>query len=230
MSIEEQGNDNQLQFILEEYKSLRTEAQTRMGHRITLLTSNTATSSVLLSLSLSVLSSNSLSIKPSAELLLLVPVTSCLFGLLTAYHTALIYDIGDYIQLIEIRINKMYPLAMGWYTSSNNNQFEKIFWMWHFPMMLITLAPSLVAITLFFLSTPVWRIQTVILFAFDLIMLFYFVRAYLTRIRGRKTHRCETTRQWAEQLSEQHLVPNGYKFKPHGTDSTEKRSKRQPKR
>ena len=99
MSVEERENDNELQFILEEYKSLRAEAQTRMGHRVTLLTSNTATSSVLLSLSLSVLNSNTLSIKPSAELFLLVPVTSCLFGLLTAYHTALIYDIAIPSQL-----------------------------------------------------------------------------------------------------------------------------------
>jgi hypothetical protein len=227
MGFEENQDVNELQFILEEYKSLRAEAQIRMGHRIKLLTSNTATSSVLLSLSLSTLNINSgaFSIKPNAEILLLVPVISCLFGLLTAYHTALIYDIGDYIQIIEMRINKLYPLAMGWYTSSNNNQFEKIRWMWHFPMMLITLAPSLVAIFLF-LSAPIWRTQTIILLVFDCIMVGYFVIAYLRKIRDRETHRYESTKEWSKLLVANGFLSDNYEFKPHGTTPSNQRRRR----
>lgn len=201
MNAEDQANDSSLQFILEEYKSLRSEVQLRLGHRITLMTSNTATAGLLLSLALNTLNSNTSSIRPSAELLLLVPLTTCLFGLLTAYHTTLIYDTGDFIRLIEARVNKKYPLAMGWYTSSNKSHNVNIFWAWHFPMLLITLAPSLTAILLFLLVAPKWEMQTIFLLFLDSILILYFIIEYFQKIVHRKnTYRSNTTEKWAEML------------------------------
>lgn len=208
MNAEDQGNDSSLQFILEEYKSLRTEVQLRLGHRITLMTSNTATAGVLLSLALNALNSNTSSIRPSAELLLLVPLTTCLFGLLTAYHTTLIYDIGDFIKLIEARINTKYPLAMGWYTSSNKSHYVNIFWPWHFPMLLITLAPSLTAILLFLLVAPKWEMQTIFLLFLDSILILYFIIEYFQKIVHRRdTYRSNATIKWAEMLYNSELIP-----------------------
>ncbi|PSB19552.1 hypothetical protein C7B65_11600 [Phormidesmis priestleyi ULC007] len=199
---------DELQCILEEYKSLRAEAQARMGHRVTLLTSSTATAGVLLGLALNILNSNTTNARYSTEILLLVPLTTSLFGLLTTYHTALIYDMADYLKLLEIRVNRVYPLVMGWYASSNGSQFPKIFWIWHLPMMLITLAPSTVAVLLFFLCDPTWNAQTLVLFVIDSILLFYFVTEYLSKVWKRKTYRHETTRKWATQMHERGLLPD----------------------
>lgn len=211
---------DELQCILEEYKSLRAEAQARMGHRVTLLTSSTATAGVLLGLALNTLNSNTTSVKYSTEILLLVPLTTCLFGLLTTYHTALIYDMADYLKLLEIRVNRVYPLAMGWYASSNGIQFPKIFWIWHLPMMLITLAPSTVAVLLFFLCHPNWNAQTVVLSMIDSVLLCYFVAEYFSKVWKRKTYRHETTRRWAMQMYEKGLIPDD-KFIPYGAGSLE---------
>jgi hypothetical protein len=211
---------DELQCILEEYKSLRAEAQVRMGHRITLLTSNVATAGVLLGLALNTLNNNSPNAKHSPEIFLLVPLITSLFGLLTAYHTALIYDMADYLKLLEIRINKVYPLAMGWYASSEGNQFSKIFWIWHLPMMLITLAPSFVAILLFFSSTPKWEAQIIILLVIDLLLLFYFMMEYLFKICKRKTYRNETTKKWSIKLREKGFIPYD-KFTAYGMNSSE---------
>jgi len=221
---------DELQCILEEYKSLRAEAQVRMGHRITLLTSNVATAGVLLGLAFNTLNSNSPNAKHSPEIFLLVPLITSLFGLLTAYHTTLIYDMADYLKLLEIRINKIYPLAMGWYASSDGSQFPKIFWIWHLPMILITLAPSFVAILLFLSSAPKWETQIVVLLILDLLLLIYFVVEYLFKIYKRKTYRNETTKKWSAKLREQGLIPDD-KFTPYGMNSsdpviTKKRLKR----
>jgi hypothetical protein len=99
-----------------------------MGHRVTLMTSHMATVGILFGLALNALNGSSHD-EYGDKILLLIPLISCLFGLLTAYHTALIYDMADYLILIEIRINRVHPFAMGWHTSSNNSQFPKIFWM-----------------------------------------------------------------------------------------------------
>lgn len=218
--LEQTLRKDELQCILEEYKSLRIEAQARMNHRITLLTSSVATAGVLLGLAFNTLNGNSPNSKHSPEIFLLVPLITSLFGLLTTYHTTLIYDMADYLKLLEIRINKVYPLAMGWYASSDGSQFPKIFWIWHLPMMLITLAPSFVAIFLFLSFTPKWEVQTVVLLTLDLLLLIYFIVEYFFKICKRKTYRNKTTQKWALRLREQGLIPND-KFTPYGMDSSD---------
>ena len=72
---------DEVTIILAEYKSLRDESIARMNHRITLLTSSTASSAILLGLALE---------RQSNWLLLLVPMTACLFGLLILHHNVMI--------------------------------------------------------------------------------------------------------------------------------------------
>jgi hypothetical protein len=143
--------------ILEEYKALRQEALTRMNNRITLLTSSIASSGILLGIALG---SN------VPQLLLLVPVITCLFGLLSIYHTTQISDIGDYIKhCIEGKINESYPMALGWHSShpSPMDRFAYLFGIWHLPMVLTTLVPSFCALILFLIN-PVWDIVMLALF------------------------------------------------------------------
>lgn len=213
--IDRASRKDELQFVLEEYKSIRTESQARMGHRITLLTSHMATVGILFGLALNALNSSSHN-EYGDKILLLIPLISCLFGLLTAYHTALIYDMADYLRLIEIRINEVHPFAMGWHTSSNSSQFPKIFWMWHLPMMLITLAPTFVATLLFLLAYPRIEPATIILLLVDFILVIYFLIEYLSKIWRRKTYRHKTTRAWAVQLKEHGLIPDKHEFTQYG--------------
>ena len=150
------------------------------------------------------------------KILLLIPLISCLFGLLTAYHTALIYDMADYLLLIETRINRVHPFAMGWHTSSNNSQFPKIFWMWHLPMMLITLAPAFVATLLFLFAYPKIDPATMILLLIDFVLVIYFLFEYLSKIWKRRTYRHGTTKDWAEQLKKHGLIPSNHEVTQYG--------------
>lgn len=220
--IDRASRKDELQFVLEEYKSIRAESQARMGHRITLLTSHMATVGILFGLALNALNSSSNS-GYGDKILLLIPLISCLFGLLTAYHTALIYDMADYLRLIEIRINEVHSFVMGWHTSSNNSQFPKIFWMWHLPMMLITLAPSFVAVLLFLLAYPRMEPATIVLLFTDFILVIYFLIEYLSKIWRRRTYRHETTKAWAMQLKENGLIPYKYEFTQYGLPARTKR-------
>jgi hypothetical protein len=224
--IDRASRKDELQFVLEDYKSIRTESQARMGHRITLLTSHMATMGILFGLAFNALNSSSHG-GYGDKILLLIPLISCLFGLLTAYHTALIYDMADYLRLIEIRINEVHSFAMGWHTSSNSSQFPKIFWMWHLPMMLITLAPAFIAILLFLLNYPKIEASTIVLLMVDFILIIYFLIEYLSKIWRRRTYRYQTTRAWAMQLKEHELIPNKYEFTQYGLpERTKKNLKR----
>jgi hypothetical protein len=206
---------DELQFVLEEYKSIRTESQARMGHRVTLMTSHMATVGILFGLALNALNGSSRD-EYGDKILLLIPLISCLFGLLTAYHTALIYDMADYLLLIETRINRVHPFAMGWHTSSNNSQFPKIFWMWHLPMMLITLAPAFVATLLFLFAYPKIEPATMILLLIDFVLVIYFLFEYLSKIWKRRTYRHGTTKDWAEQLKKHGLIPSNHEVTQYG--------------
>ena len=197
MGSEINNSDDALAVILSEYETLREESLTRMGHRITLLTSNTASAGILLGLALE---------RSSSWLLLLVPLITCLFGLLIAYHNTMIYNIGDYIrQCIEPRINRTHPLAMGWHISGITPRFWSIFGVWHLPMLFTVLVPSMAAILLFFLA-PQWEVGTISLLAIDVLLLLYFVIEYLRRVWQRRSYRTEATKEWSNRLREQNLV------------------------
>jgi hypothetical protein len=82
-----------------------------------------ATVGILFGLALNALNNSSHN-EYGDKILLLIPLISCLFGLLTAYHTALIYDMADYLRLIEVRINEVHPFAMGWHMSWEHLTFS----------------------------------------------------------------------------------------------------------
>lgn len=169
----------------------------RMNHRITLLTSSTTSSAILLGLALE---------RQSNWLLLLVPMVTCLFGLLVVYHNTIIYDIGDYIgACIEPRLNKVYPLVLGWQISSRTPRFKNIFGVWHFPMILVTLVPSFAAILLTFVSSR-FEPGMMALLVLDILLLSYFLVEYRRRVWLRNSYRTESIRKWGQKLDEHDLI------------------------
>jgi hypothetical protein len=185
--------------ILEEYKALRQEALTRMNNRISLLTSSIASSGILLGIALG---SN------VPQLLLLVPVITCLFGLLSIYHTIQISDLLDYIKhCIEVRINESYPMALGWHSShpAPMQRFAYLFGTWHLPMVLTTLVPSFCALILFLIK-PVWDIVMLALFIIDILIIFYFLFQYFIKSGKRKSQRKKATDKWIKKLRKKNLL------------------------
>jgi hypothetical protein len=166
------------------------------------LTFNTTTAGALIGLALDTLD-DSKGMNSSSQILLLVPVTACLFGLLTLYQHTLVYDIGDYLKLIETRINSSYTSAMGWYTSSDNTRSIPNFFSWHLPIGLITIVPSLIALGLGLevlgkdgqigSGTIAWLTG-------DAILIIYFVCEYVYRVLLKRTYRYGTNKQWKQKL------------------------------
>src|SRR3954465_3321262 len=75
--------------MLTEYKALRDEQLQRMNNRITLIVASLTVSGALIGVGLE---------RASAPLLLFVPVTASLFGLLHAYHHVAIKELGAHIR------------------------------------------------------------------------------------------------------------------------------------
>ena len=183
--------------ILAEYKSLRDESIARMNHRITLLTSSTASSAILLGLALE---------RQSNWLLLLVPMTACLFGLLILHHNVMIYAVGDYMKLcIEPRLNKFYPFVLGWHLSILDPRFRNIFGVWHLPMTLSTLVPSIAAILLTLTSQKI-EPGMLILLILDISLIFYFLAEYRWRVCKKNYYRFEVNKEWKQKLYENDLI------------------------
>ena len=84
------------------------------------------------------------------------------------------------------------------------------------PMMLITLAPTFVAILLFLLAYSKIEPVTIILLLVDFTLVIYFLIEYLSKIWRRRTYRYGTTKVWAMQLKEHGLIPNKHEFTQYG--------------
>jgi hypothetical protein len=136
-----QVDSGTLTVMLAEYKSVRDELLKRMDHRITLLTSSITASGALLATGLQL---------KSAYVLLSLPIVSTLFGLLVIFHHRIIADLGLYVRdHIEGNLRLTFPGSIGWETSiitAGPRRFKSLLGSFHFPMALLTLVPSLVAL------------------------------------------------------------------------------------
>src|SRR4051812_32330252 len=128
--------------ILAEYKALRDEQLQRMNNRITLIVASLTVSGALIGVGLE---------RASAPLLLFVPVIASLFGLLHAYHHVAIKELGAYIRdFIERPLIKAYPGYEAWHhvLLPSRVRAQRVAWIWHVPIMLVTLGPSMIALML----------------------------------------------------------------------------------
>jgi hypothetical protein len=164
-----------LTVMLTEYKSLRDEQLKRADHRITLLTTSITVSGALLATGLQL---------KSAYVLLTLPLVSSLFGLLIIFHHRAIRDIGLYIKNhIESSICRRYPGSIGWETShaAAGVRFRRILGSWHFPIILLTLVPSVVAL-IFSWAFKLDRVLALLLTAVDSAMLVFFLYEYMRQL------------------------------------------------
>ena len=138
------SEDPAVQIMLAEYGSLRDEQLKRMDHRVTLIVAPLTISATLLGVGLE---------RKSAALLLVTPVVAVLFGLLQLYHHVAIREIGQYLRDdLEAQMKSAAPGLSGWHTTcqEQRQRFWRLMVVWHLPIMMVTLVPSLLAIGLSF--------------------------------------------------------------------------------
>lgn len=165
-----QPPDTLRELMLVEYKTLRDETLKRMDHRISLLMSSLTVTGAILGIGIE---------RSSGPLLLVIPTVSVLFGLLVIYHTKAIADIARYLHRnIERPLDVWYPGSFGWHTRPDSRRrFKRIFSVFHLPIMLTVLVPSLSALTL------AWQFRgsvtvTVPLAIMDVALLTFYVTEY----------------------------------------------------
>lgn len=133
-------SDAELALLLAEHDSLRDEAFHRMDHRVTLLTTSLVVDAAVIGVGIE---------RDSPELLLLVPLIACLFGLLVTYHHRAIAELGDFIrEEIDARVMVRYPGIRRWHSTRSDWRPLEILLVWHVPIVAATLLPSVVAVGL----------------------------------------------------------------------------------
>jgi hypothetical protein len=171
-----QVNSSALTVILAEYKSIRDEMLKRMDHRITLLTSSITVSGALLATGLQL---------KSAYVLLSLPIVSILFGLLVIFHSRIIADLGLYVRdRIECNLRLSFPESIGWETSiitAGPMRFKSLLGSFHFPMALLTLVPSLIAL-IFSWAFKSELILALSLTVIDSILIVFFMYEYMRQL------------------------------------------------
>jgi len=181
-----------LTVTLAEYKSLHDEMLKRMDHRVTLLTSSITVSGALLATGLQL---------KSAYILLTLPIISSLFGLLIVFHHRIIVDLGLYVKThIESSLRLRFPGSIGWETFTHPLgpiRFTRLLSSWHFPIALLTLVPSLVAL----IFSWAFRSQLVLalfLTVIDSIMIVFFMYEYIQQLAFGRSPRLNQTRDLSE--------------------------------
>ena len=165
------------ELLLLEYKTLRDEIFKKMDHRTTLSVSSLTVSSVLLGVGLD---------RQSREILLVVPMISCLFGLLVAFNNLSINNITDYIRDdLEPRFSCYVPGLLLWHGSQapRAKRMREIFAVYHLPNILVVLIPVISSVI------SAWAVLGslaigLFLTALDLLLTILYVSRYLRVARG----------------------------------------------
>lgn len=161
--------------MLAEYKALRDEQLQRMNNRITLVVASLTVSGTLIGVGLE---------RASAPLMLFVPVIASLFGLLHVYHHVAIKEIGAYIRaFIERPLLAVYPEHTAWHHAlpPKRERARRIAWIWHLPIMLVTLVPSAIALILPWGFHLDWSLVGPLLFI-DVVVTLGFAYAYIREV------------------------------------------------
>ncbi|MEO1527045.1 MAG: hypothetical protein AAFX06_16520 [Planctomycetota bacterium] len=183
-----------IEIIAEEYRSLRAEQIARMNHRITLITASVTAAGVLIAFG----------IRFEPRVLLVVPVICSVFGLLVLACTTLIADIGDFLRRVnEQGMNEIHPGSIGWHISQGDkasSRFVDIFGTWHLPQIITIVAPSTFSMVAYFQKVNAVGFADIVLLTLGILLLLYFVYAYLVRMFAGKTPRKKNTDRWVDQI------------------------------
>jgi hypothetical protein len=128
--------------LLAEYKTLRDEILKKMDHRTSLVVCSVTVSSAVLGFGIE---------RQSGSLLLVSPLVSLLLGILIFFHNTQIGETSEYIrERIEGPISKRYPGLVGWHEEHGypKNRLKQRMLPYHLPLILIAVAPAVVAIPL----------------------------------------------------------------------------------
>ncbi len=128
--------------LLAEYKTLRDEILKKMDHRTSMVVSSVTVSSAVLGFGVE---------RASGPLLLVSPLVSLLLGTLIAFQNAQIGEASEHIRRqIENPLLATYAEYLGWHHTKRDPRYRLMQRLlpYHLPLILIAIAPAVVAIPL----------------------------------------------------------------------------------
>jgi hypothetical protein len=172
-AVTDSNESLQMQAVLAEYSALRQEIVQRIGSRIQLLAASSTISAIIIGVGLE---------RRSAELMLVVPMVACLFGLQVLYETLVVFQIGGYIRdNIEAPLRAAYNASTGW----EAQQPSRRIWrspLGNLPALLATLLPSTVTLILGWSYSGSLLIKA-ILSVVDLLIVAYYLVEFQRQLR-----------------------------------------------
>ncbi len=142
-------NKTEIDVIMTEYQMLMREKHMRMEHRLKLIVFNLTAVGALLAVG----------IQHNKLLILLVPFLSSLIGLLTIYHTVAVYGLARHVgSKIDPRVKDVDGNSLLTWdafgiakknTKKGNPHFLEILNIFHLPILLSFVVPSVTALILF---------------------------------------------------------------------------------
>jgi hypothetical protein len=130
------------ELLLAEYKALRDEILKKMDHRTSMVVCSVTVSSAVLGFGID---------RKSGSLLLVSPLVSLLLGILIVFHNAQIGEASEHMRKqIEVPLSKNFHGSLWWHTSKSDPKYrlKQRMLPYHLPLILIAVAPALVAVPL----------------------------------------------------------------------------------
>lgn len=128
--------------LLSEYKALRDEILKKMDHRTSMVVCSVTVSSAVLGFGID---------RKSAPLLLVSPLVSLLLGILVVFHNVQIGETSEHLRRqVEGPLAERFPGFLGWHHSKSDPKYrlKQRMLPYHLPLILIAIAPALVAVPL----------------------------------------------------------------------------------
>jgi hypothetical protein len=130
------------EILLAEYRTLRDEIIRKMDHRTSMVVCSVTVSSAVLGFGIE---------RESGSLLLVSPLVSLLLGILILFHNVQIGETSEYLRThIEVSISNRYREFAGWHKTKDDPKYrlKQRMLPYHLPLLLIAVAPAVVAIPL----------------------------------------------------------------------------------
>ncbi|MFD9705339.1 hypothetical protein [Lentzea sp. NPDC059081] len=130
------------ELALAEYKTLRDEILKKMDHRTSLVVCSVTVSSAVLGFGVD---------RRSGPLLLVSPLVSLLLGIVVLFHSNQIKGVSEYLRAtFDQPLSKVRGDGAGWHIGMRDTKvrFRRRMVPYHLPLVLIAIAPALVAFPL----------------------------------------------------------------------------------
>jgi hypothetical protein len=143
------------EIALAEYKALRDEILKKMDHRTSLMVCSVTVSSAVLGFGIE---------RQNGPLLLVSPLISVLLGIVIVFQGAQIGQASEYLRrTFDVPLSEGARGVQGWHNSTADpeNRLRQRMLPYHFPLVLIVIAPAAVAVPLA-LADPDWVVWVIL--------------------------------------------------------------------